>query len=850
MDNLLFEIAEKNQRGLQLITMHTGAGKTHAMKEMILKYTLEHEKDENYRNIIVVTSQKKNLPKKDLEELFVKKGYGELFVKSYLYLDSIHNNVIESYRESFEELIIKTMGKNRVVTNYIQCINDIRAIMHSDPSHVDKLKKGFARDEEREFRKRLKRELKKHGKDYDERFKFITTHEEWSWVPVLYPSVYTKYRRIFVMSADKFVLQNDTIIGSANTIYDSSLTENAIIFIDEFDATKGQILKRMIERSLNRRIYFVDLFNNILNGLAHADKFPAGFFVKADNSKIEKDLRTIAKENLEEFESVSREYRLDINKKMRSDYSEEDGNFIFQSYNTFLISDAHKIVGFSFDTEENIDIMSFDESNDKELLPMFGAMRHCINMFCGLVKLLAINYQASKADPSFSFEDSINSVLDQFRITNFDEKNYLLEDVLAKSQNDKKKGSLDSSVYERGYRYFIFDDSRGSDLRTRIVMVSQDVTPEKILVNICKRGLVIGMSATAGIRSPISNYDLSYVESCLDGGLLPSVDNDPRIQKKVQSARANYPDEMIDVKLVPDEAIKHYSSECWNKVYKNRDLALYAYDLVGKDEFNAMRYLKVAFVFKDFMSNDGHAFLCFNNKLPVEKDEDYDYRVLKKLFLAIIDELRSDGVNIEFDTEENIVLLSGDDFDRNKKSIIERLSSGKKMFVMTTYNTFSAGQNIQYPHNGHICINVSDRDDDFEMDFDSVYCELPRFVVPRPESWDDMKDILELIFYFNFLYEVGDFSKKQCDNGVRSTLMLNKELDRYRNEALATVSANRAIVSRVIQAVGRLSRTNMKHHIVRIYLDIDLKDHFIESIDSYGVLSKESEAIIKVLGTP
>ena len=57
-------------------------------------------------------------------------------------------------------------------------------------------------------------------------------------------------------------------------LYNSDLIEDAVIFIDEFDATKETVLKNIIQNGLRDRVDYVELFNAVYSVL-HTHTFPA-----------------------------------------------------------------------------------------------------------------------------------------------------------------------------------------------------------------------------------------------------------------------------------------------------------------------------------------------------------------------------------------------------------------------------------------------------------------------------------------------------------------------------------------------------------------------------------------------
>lgn len=73
---------------------------------------------------------------------------------------------------------------------------------------------------------------------------------------------------------DKFFLGNTTIIEPTYSFYNNDITKNAIIFIDEFDATRDRLLNQIITRGLENHIDYLGLFHRVYASLKTRD-FPA-----------------------------------------------------------------------------------------------------------------------------------------------------------------------------------------------------------------------------------------------------------------------------------------------------------------------------------------------------------------------------------------------------------------------------------------------------------------------------------------------------------------------------------------------------------------------------------------------
>ena len=90
--------------------------------------------------------------------------------------------------------------------------------------------------------------LAREFKTVKDRIYAIKTDEKWQWLGELYPAVFTSDKQIIFMSMDKFLARNATIVEPSYMFYNSKIIDNAVIFIDEFDATKETILRNIISR--------------------------------------------------------------------------------------------------------------------------------------------------------------------------------------------------------------------------------------------------------------------------------------------------------------------------------------------------------------------------------------------------------------------------------------------------------------------------------------------------------------------------------------------------------------------------------------------------------------------------
>ena len=847
MDSIIRTIVENHRTGLQLMTLPTGMGKTYAMKEFIRLWLPEHLSDEEPRNIVLVTSLKKNLIHEDLREVFVEAGHPELYDDYCLFLDSVSESVLDGWDDSLGMKIEKTFPNNETARDFVNTIRLIRSLNGAkDVLSRDKkiIRDRFARDTEPAFRRMLRTTVReKCGRTVEDRYRTVTENSNWNWVSQIYPAVHVTKRRIFSMSADKFVSTCDTIIGKSATIYDSDITKDAIVFIDEFDSTKSRIQNAIIRKNLRRNIDLLDMFNRIRRGLDDVENHPNRLYRPAPGmNATEESLREHETNVRRRFNKIAEKYRLGYNKKVIFSDVRAGNRFIFHGDSILSVSSNNDLVSMHFDEKENMDFIDLTGTQDgwESVKSMFREIRGAIRKFSRFVSKLSVNYSKDRSDPSMSFEDCIESVLGQFGLSN-DQKLYMIDEVLMSS--DRQKSSrVDDSFYEQGFRYYTFRDDRNENLRSIIDMVSMDSTPEKVLLRVCRRALVFGLSATAELDTVIGNYDLEYMSSELGTDFLPRISDNPRLLSLMDRAWSNYDCVKIEVDTCTAKSNGEYDKELWNKVFEDSvdsEIAIGSMSLL--EEYEAERYLRAAFSFKSFLINDTKAGLCFFNRMPKDEDPIFDRAALSGIFDMILKEHPEVSL-------ASIAFISSEGFEETKKDIQNRLSEGERILAVTTYGTLGAGQNIQYPLKDGGCVNISGRPDDNEVDFDFIYLDNPTNVVSNPEKKNDEK-WMGLVYEILYLLEKGEIDRKTANSFVAKTLLLS-DIKHVRGTLLATRSARLAAAGKIIQAVGRICRTNMKRPTIRILADEDLSKVFMDPEGTYGLTNRETEALIRHVHGP
>ena len=889
MEEIFWNYSEGSRTGLQRITMATGSGKTYAMINFIADYLIKIEENQiaEPRNIVMTSSQKKNLPLSELKAILASKGYPQLYDKYVLFLDSYAELIRRNYRPYMEDDIREVITDADVIKEFFTMIAFLES---NDDSRMDTYLNDKISQTEYRFRRTVKRNLRSayrrkyddvHCPNKDQLLAFVKEEPSWSWLPVLYPQVLSSEKKAFFMSVDKFLMKNDTIVGRSFTIFDSYIVKGSIVFIDEFDASKMTMEDRLIQNNLDNLFDYMDSFEKIFKKLSNVSEQPARLYVMSpayminlsEDFKDDPEYNALSKEKKTQFlsnylfrradgvrryfKNISDKYRLDVVFKVNPEVS-NDRAFLFHDRRISYIAGGNRFIRISYDESENRNDVSFSQygSDLKFVFGLFNSLRTAHRTFYRLVRLLASNYQYNQISQSVSFEDCIRTVLSEFMINGDLQDPIVSEILLMSSKKQRDELRIDESFYESGFRYYNFEDDDSHGLRSNMMMVSQNITPEKVLLSVCRNAMVFGISATADLQTSLGNFDLRYLKKQLRENYYELSPEHKRILKeRFEYANSGYTDDQIRIHEVTDTDGTKYSVDCWKPLFKDEFIRISVYDFVhrsSKSSFHEQRYLKAAKAFHGFITNpDIAAMLSFFNKHPMDKDPDFSRSVLELIFSNLIDENR-DILPDDFSVSDNVVYLNKETLASEKPRLDEKLAAGKKMFVITAYGTLGAGQNLQYVFNAsEPVIHINAIKPSTRKDYNAIFVEKPTNVVPFYSDHGDTVQLLEHIFSLEYLFQNREISETIKYDGLKFAFLNDtNRLMQIRSQCNRTRSGRLNAAGTVIQAIGRICRTNMKSPSIHIFADTGLRTVFTDSPGSYGeCLNLETRKLIEFMYT-
>lgn len=679
------------------------------------------------------------------------------------------------------------------------------------------------------------------NKSVKEKKDFITKND---WFRRIYPICEVEKYSVIFLSTKKFVSPMNTFLRMPFYIYNDSIRDNSIVFIDEFDATKRVLLQQIIYDGLINKVDVIRLFSNIHLAL--------------QNVIIPRKLCDITdynKEKVERGDWHTTEKHIEYNKnRFKEIYEKHSIEYLLKSveleYKKLFLFDDGKYFNIIKDSSKKFIYTKIDEH--ERHLELYGnkyelgkvQINHiihdlecCINTFIKSIFYMANNFlfyknsQKRNEETRYTLEEALYSVLDTF---NFDEdsKKYLYTKITTRSFDLK---SIDAEVEPRkGFNFTEIEDSNYHDLKSVVHTFEFDNTPEDTIIKLAEKALVVGISATANIETCIGNYDLKYFRAKLKEKFICAAAADKaNIEKEFKRINSKFNGQIcIHTKVIDGINKFSYYEKCeWfiKELFQDERRAYYINVLeeLSKDGYyHFLIELKLAYLYKEVGTKDIYSFIAFLNAFPKAKEK-FDIERLEKLFLDIA---------VEFSFEKiEWISLSADNFDYEFKRAKKLLEDGEKVFITTTYQTVGSGKNIQYSIPESLKDNVLIAEDDTRgaKDFDAIYLATPTNLVQNLvfNSENKYEDLSTYLFQQEYLYKNEKINYYQMKNNMINAFRLiffNEKNARYIKNSDMYLHTTQIAV----QAVGRICRCRNKNRNIYLYADMELIDRLAECQES------------------
>lgn len=851
-----FCFSDKNN-GLLLIDMPTGTGKTYNSIQFIYN-NYKHVKNK----ILYITNLKKNLPYSDLKKYFEKDNRLEEFEKDVLFLDNNVDFLIDNFEQIESEIPFEKFSKDGIIYNVRNCVHIISSLKKSledktikDYNSIgsrenayliinqerENLKDKYERDFRLVIEEILNYDEKGVKRTKAEKIDLINNNTDYQWIKKLYPAVGTEEKKIIFMSIDKFLVRNSTLVEPSYNIIDSNeLLKDSIIFIDEFDSSKDVFLKKIIKDSIDTKLDIIELFRLIYAGLENT-----GFskMLTEVSNKLQSQIDDNKKKRytptqiINEFKQKANEIELEFNLENfhKLDNSERDkASFLFQDYKFHTVmGDEKKNIYIENDKENNINwIKRTDKDVDSEetnIFSLLSKIKSFLVYFENGVKFIADNYiklkeQRKQEENNFSYEAAIKTVLSEFGIEG-KYLNYLTTQIM---NSRKKRGysivdlknDLDCSVYEKGFRFYNFIDSDVFDTQSKISCLSFNLSPEKILLYLCRNSKVVGISASATLKTVTGNYDLDYIKNKLGNNFYEiSKEENDRIAKYIEKRLGSYDKVNIEIDKCPitSENFENILQNILNENYKE---VLDRINNLTSDKFFKARYTKIIYAMDKFLDKKVKSFLFLTNSV-MGSSLNFNYNFIKYVF---------DVLKVKHNKKAYLYTLEGalEKFENTKEQIKEKLKRGNCVFVVSTYQTLGAGQNLQYEFDESIedfMESISDVDYNGKFkDFDAIFLDKPTNLFVTLNKDISEEQLLKYIYQVKCLEEVGYFNLEQAEKEIKKGIKIAYHSSPQKISIPRSNHIYMHTAKVILQAIGRICRTKYKRKNIFISYDCLMKD--------------------------
>lgn len=865
MERLLEKIIQCKENGLYFVNTPTGSAKSYSAVQLMKNH---------YKSIdshfIFITNNLNNLPMEVLE-----KAFGDDFKNQVIRVESIVDNIVHHFDESIIPDEYKRLKHYKELYN---CLNDYKYLARDIENELAKgktpnigLLKYF--DQSKEdlankdslFRKDICTHLMQSGfaeLSFEERKLIVKS--KYKWLTTLYPAMFIEDYKVICMSVKRFFTSIDPIYMKKYRFSESEIIDHCVLFIDEVDATKNEINNIILESSLKSTIDLIPMIHRIADQFIYWDQ------------NMPKILKDIVLDKNTAFKNI-RKQALAI----RSNYHDElpyycsdikDRNFLmndatfhasFEDHskkNAYVYHDADKNQ-MTIEIENSRNNVSDTSSEVFSLYKVIRDMNNFLTSVKNYITRLSLTYKdihnssVLKDEEKINDEEALNSVYKAFRLTDADIsyfKNEIHIQSLIKGNTERNKLKKTNGYYDRGIRSFEFTNRKHDSFNTTFNFIHVSKSAEFTLSLLARKAIVIGLSATCNIDSVLSNFSLRYLKENLEDSFHRIGGEDfKRIKDTYSMLNKKY--ESKDIQVHIEEVI-----DCLNLDMKGMICTVFEDFKVQRkverifscnginDLYSIKRYLGMAQVYRYFiLHEDIHSFLCLNNALPKENSK-FDLSILLKLFDAVNEENSFDKNDVHIE-----VLKSGISFDADKLDILERLSNGEKVFVISAYATIGAGQNMAYklPEQSDTInlTNFSNKEDgrNYKKDFDGIYLGDITNVVTNLLDMDsdfDESDLLHCLIELENLYENNEITHHTLTKGIQSAYekLKNPKAKVFLNEIQGCRSVRLFKTKQIIQAIGRLSRSFNKNRTIHILVTKDIVHSFDTTVLETEILSPET----------
>ena len=510
--------------GLLLAEAPTGYGKTYQTVQAIYTYL----KKGGTKRVLFVTTLLKNLPTTDLRRAYEQDGRGDQFDKEVLVLHSAADTVLNAMGQcevpaAFQsEAYLALEAACRKYRRYHTQSGDAATELAKE------LYDSIRTELEPAFRRELESRLrKKFPEGAQARRAAIRNRKEYQWIADFYPAVFWSEYKVLLLSVKKLMARNISIVEPSFDCLSDRMLQGSILCLDEFDATRTDILDTLIDQSMNLRADYLQLFVQVYKGIRmHKTSCELSVLRK----KYETGRTITWQDLLDQAEEIYQDGALQYSMKTVGDALDQGRNFLFHDISYLTVLDAGRTHIRAVRNDEQAQVQVYFDTPEqyqahKEeprlvlqtiLRRIHGFLLRFQRYVYGWADAYARQVNAGKRQEEdlYPVTAAAESIFREYGLTP-EQVRLMTAELKERTGTLHTPTAPDFSFYETGFRLFEFIDDDRHRTQTHLNYLQLQNTPEKVLLYICHRAKVVGLSATGGLPTVLGNYDLRYLREQL-----------------------------------------------------------------------------------------------------------------------------------------------------------------------------------------------------------------------------------------------------------------------------------------------------------------------------------------------
>lgn len=835
-------LVDDKSNGLYVYEMPTGSGKTYKAAKFIHDFLIDNYADSKIKRVFYLTPQRKNVKGSinEVEKIFGddKKGWTNAINNSILHIQANASSVLEHLLDYNGEDEFTKTDEYRDLKRRINSFNEIKNSSSYETTSI--IEDSIRNELEPKFRHKVEEIILKWDDAKTPEKRIAKIKKDHPWLLKVYPSILTSQRKVLFSTVDKFYQGNDPIVSKSYRFLNNDLIKDSIIFIDESDASKRDLLNQMIDNCSGYKIDLINLINILYHSTVQ-DDVPDDMFLQLQTDNKEKTIISAFNKLKEVLKDTYKTCNLKYQFKLDGKDKNTKQYFLFHDFTTTTIfGNENKKLYIKIDENKKLNIIT---TNEKDSFISFNELvrqlNGALNFFIGFVSLAAKNYknyidsQRKDKNESLQLEDSISSILSTFKLQNTNTLQRIILNDSHLSRLSESNNVLQYDMYTEGFEFYSFSDDDSHNMTTRLDMSFLDDTPEKFLLTLAKKTKVVLLSATALSKTVLGNFNIQYLEENLaDDFCIPDNDTLDELKDKydkLENRQTNFSTLKISINEEnPETSV--FQTAPYQEQFKN---IIQPY---SSDNFEIKRFCKVIKTIYEFIKcPSSRCLLLMTTRLL----KDGDNKIFNKNIINKCIELINKELNLKNDVE--IVSVNSSEFDKKKEDFKNYINSGKKVIVATSYNTVSTGQNLYYDFNENDVLE--------EYDIDSIYLEKPTYALVKIDDSSSLSDLTKFIYQIESLRMEGEISCTDSSSYIKSAFASfgysNHSLGKRFRDLYSTRSVNNSLVAIIKQAIGRISRNRKKLEVTNIFVDDDVLNNISFKDEKGKLQTNEFNELLK-----